>query len=777
MSWVNRVLGDEVDVAYEQAVKAGFPEGTARKIATGELPMDYESRMQRAREQGFDVDNTYYHGTDANISAFDPSKRGESTGANSAKMATWLTDDPVTANSYANYAAMDSKVKALVDSADKAADSGDWDLYESMIQQAEDLESSFSDIRNRNLGQNIIPVFTQSNLPQVEMNNKSFDDEGVSDQISKYLYANKINKNSGVRFNNLDDAVGLSFQPSNHAAVLDDTKIRSINAAFDPDNKNSGNLLGLNSKKKLSTNPLDYINPQAIPQDTTQPEMRPVNWDDMTWSERVNDAIYYGLESAGVDERLTRKLTEDASTALSFTGLDGSMNVADYLAGKGDAVSAGFGLLDLIPGIGKGAGMAAKQIFAGAKAAARLGKLDDMRKAEKMLGEGASKERVYRETGFFKGKDGNMRFEIDDSKANYIPDVVISDAENKLIAELGIRPDLAKRAIEKYGANTTASEALLHPELYKAYPEIQRNPVKIEDLSETPNDGYFMRDSNLIGVNSKSKEGRNTLLHELQHLVQKSEGFDRGTNTIKAPTEREDLEYALKQQNNYLYDLRKALTNDFESMDQTRKQWVDASKYKDYQKLVDYANSENPTSIKRHIMAMDYYLHADGIRDMPEAKELARRRYDMPKSSRPKQERAAWLRDYAFDMAQLVKKTIDKDAFNALKDDKRKIDSIIKKNERDLERKRSELSPYYNQKSYVDELEVINDNLRSKPDQKVYEYKYGEAEARNVENRSQMSQEERKQSYPDMTMTEYARFGGKQKIDPKYLWTEEMLRY
>jgi hypothetical protein len=131
-------------------------------------------------------------------------------------------------------------------------------------------------------------------------------------------------------------------------------------------NKDS-DVLFLNSKKKLSTNPLDYINPQAIPQETTQPEMRPVNWDDMTWSERVNDAIYSRLEGAGVDKRLTRKLSEDAGTALSLIGIEGAMDVADFMSGKGDAVSAGFGLLDLIPGVGKGAGAAAKQIKKGFK--------------------------------------------------------------------------------------------------------------------------------------------------------------------------------------------------------------------------------------------------------------------------------------------------------------------------------------------------------------------------------------------------------------------------
>jgi len=47
----------------ERLTKAGYPEGTAKKIASGELPMDEASRMARAREQGFDVDTPLYRGS------------------------------------------------------------------------------------------------------------------------------------------------------------------------------------------------------------------------------------------------------------------------------------------------------------------------------------------------------------------------------------------------------------------------------------------------------------------------------------------------------------------------------------------------------------------------------------------------------------------------------------------------------------------------------------------------------------------------------------------
>ena len=52
-------------------IRLGFPESTATKIASGELPMDTASRMERAAEQGYDVDNPVYHGSTHDITAFD----------------------------------------------------------------------------------------------------------------------------------------------------------------------------------------------------------------------------------------------------------------------------------------------------------------------------------------------------------------------------------------------------------------------------------------------------------------------------------------------------------------------------------------------------------------------------------------------------------------------------------------------------------------------------------------------------------------------------------
>ena len=51
------------------------------------LPMDYESRMERARKLGYDVDNPYYHSSPNNFAAFDPQKVDIGTHIGSAEQA------------------------------------------------------------------------------------------------------------------------------------------------------------------------------------------------------------------------------------------------------------------------------------------------------------------------------------------------------------------------------------------------------------------------------------------------------------------------------------------------------------------------------------------------------------------------------------------------------------------------------------------------------------------------------------------------------------------
>lgn len=66
----------------------------------GKEGMTKEARIKRAKKMGFDVDKVMYHGSNANISRFDPNYLGKHTAANSAKQGFFFAADPFTSQSY-----------------------------------------------------------------------------------------------------------------------------------------------------------------------------------------------------------------------------------------------------------------------------------------------------------------------------------------------------------------------------------------------------------------------------------------------------------------------------------------------------------------------------------------------------------------------------------------------------------------------------------------------------------------------------------------------------
>lgn len=88
---------------FIRLLEAGYPESTARKIMSGELPMDFDSRMIRAEDQGFDIDTRYFHGTDQDIRAFDPLLIGKGKGKTPAALPQgfYFSRKPEIASEYA----------------------------------------------------------------------------------------------------------------------------------------------------------------------------------------------------------------------------------------------------------------------------------------------------------------------------------------------------------------------------------------------------------------------------------------------------------------------------------------------------------------------------------------------------------------------------------------------------------------------------------------------------------------------------------------------------
>ena len=153
---------------------------------------------------------------------------------------------------------------------------------------------------------------------------------------------------------------------------------------------------------------------------------------------------------------------------------------------------------------------------------------------------------------WFRGRDNMMRFEIDDSQSeilgNGVGDIVQMDEDDMDAYLRGFSfnvdnkfPDNSIQGMPEEQAFSTLGNILKHDELYSQYPQLRNAPV-IEDTTYFKRNpsvlGYFDETSGTIAINTNkiktNEELRDTLLHEVQHLVQHLEGFEGGTNVRNA---------------------------------------------------------------------------------------------------------------------------------------------------------------------------------------------------------------------------------------------------
>lgn len=152
-----------------------------------DMPMDEASRMQRARQMGFDTGNKLYHGTDRAFSAFDPKKFGEKDQGWYGRGVTTDTD-PEVAEAYANY-------------------------------------------HEPEQGQNIIPTFSRGRHIDWPSANQPFGNPRESAQGTKDMQALGY---SGSRMTNDRDLYGNTPDFGSEQVTFDPKDVRSQFARFDP---------------------------------------------------------------------------------------------------------------------------------------------------------------------------------------------------------------------------------------------------------------------------------------------------------------------------------------------------------------------------------------------------------------------------------------------------------------------------------------------------------------------------------------------------------------
>jgi len=198
--------------------------------------------------------------------------------------------------------------------------------------------------------------------------------------------------------------------------------------------------------------------------------------------------------------------------------------------------------------------------FGGVKA--KTADLKLQRIAQDMEKAGASRDQIWKETGWFKGNDGKWRFEIDDSGSKMLPPIdyrntkgwkakkgtgrdkgrwIVYDQHGRGVGNTSIENDptpqdaidVVSRNFRIFGTGNQLGNQLGHPELYKAYPDLAKIQTRI---GRSPTEeGFHESYANspwLEGITASAPDDagvRSVLLHEAGgHGVQAREGFATG---------------------------------------------------------------------------------------------------------------------------------------------------------------------------------------------------------------------------------------------------------
>ena len=242
-------------------------------------------------------------------------------------------------------------------------------------------------------------------------------------------------------------------------------------------------------------------------------EYHKVAIEDLDETPNAKKEIEQQLEDFGVGKKdipATKGLLQQVFDGLKKAGLTTAKTVGEWV------------------GIGKGKDTAnsLKQII-GQKGASRLENAEkiigDLNIAKQMEALGKSPKEIWAATGWEKGVDGKWKYEIPDVKINTDSLTKIGNGLFSYKGEnISKAPDLSEVIS---GAD----------ELFKAYPELKGVKIILAIDPNANSKASYSEENNAIRIISKSNEAANlTLLHEIQHAIQRIEGFARGGNMDSA---------------------------------------------------------------------------------------------------------------------------------------------------------------------------------------------------------------------------------------------------
>lgn len=184
----------------------------------------------------------------------------------------------------------------------------------------------------------------------------------------------------------------------------------------------------------------------------------------------------------------------------------------------------------------------------------RLSKTADqaaLAKAEQAAAAGVPREQIWKDHGWFQGVDKKWRHEIDDSGSTLPYSTSNKEYEGPI------------RALLK------------HPELMSAYPKVGEGKgfLTIADHIKEPS-GLAFKNGNVVVSASNASDARMTMLHEVQHQVQKHEDFANGSGgrLVRTPEDYARHKAHAGEQEAYAVERRANLTA---SERRARAPWLD----------------------------------------------------------------------------------------------------------------------------------------------------------------------------------------------------------
>lgn len=267
-------------VAQELGMIGAVPNRTPPRRT---LPMDVASRLERAREMGFDIDHPVYHGTVGHFRRFDPRRVGL-TGESYGTKAYWFADSPVVAGGYATAGPLEVRqARRALGDAQRAEEAYrerlrglyglGWEQpasaraggrqptnrqrnrlgeHEGRIHmRAHDVSTAENQHRTSEAGRagivpgaNVMPVYLRMKNPLVvDAQGRSWDEVNY-DAVARA----RAGGHDGLIIRNvIDSTTAETAIPTTIRAVFNPSNIRSINARFDPQKSRSHDILSFNA--------------------------------------------------------------------------------------------------------------------------------------------------------------------------------------------------------------------------------------------------------------------------------------------------------------------------------------------------------------------------------------------------------------------------------------------------------------------------------------------------------------------------------------------------